>query len=110
MNEPEYDAFVACWNGARFFEAHEVLEGLWVRTRDEFQRGLIQLAAALYHIQRHNVKGARTMCERALPRLRLVSAFPSPVEAAPMIAFGERVRRDLTAKNGADLIDSRPRL
>ena len=110
MNEPEFDAFIGCWNDARFFEAHEVLEGLWVRTRDEFQRGLIQLAAALYHIQRDNLKGARTMCDRALPRLRKKSDDPSPVDAEKMGAFAERVRRDLSDLNGAELIDQRPRL
>lgn len=110
MNEPEYDAYVACWNEGRFFEAHEVLEGLWIRTRDEYQRGLIQLAAALHHVERGNVKGARTMFDRALPRLRLASAHPSPVTAQAMIAYTERARRDLTESNGAELIDSRPRL
>ena len=110
MSEPEFGAFIACWNDARFFEAHEVLEGLWIRTRDEFQRGLIQLAAALHHVQRGNLKGARTMCDRALPRLHLTSGFPSPIDAAPLIAYAARVRRDLTKSNGAELIDSRPRL
>ena len=110
MNEPEFDAFIECWNDARFFEAHEVLEGLWMRTRDEYQRGLIQLAAALYHIQRSNLKGARTMCDRALPRLRKKSTDPSPVDAEMMIVFAERVRRDLCDSNGAELIEARPKL
>jgi len=110
VNGPELDAYIECWNDARFFEAHEVLEGLWMRTRDEYQRGLIQLAAALYHIQRANLKGARTMCDRALPRLRMKSADPSPVEAEAMIAFAERVRKELSDSNGTQLIASRPRL
>jgi len=110
VNEPEFDAFIECWNDARFFEAHEVLEGLWMRTRDEFQRGLIQLAAALYHIQRENLKGARTMCDRALPRLQNKSSDPSPVDSDTMVAFAERVRRELTDSNGGELIDQRPRL
>ena len=110
MNEPEFDAFIECWNDARFFEAHEVLEGLWMRTRDEFQRGLIQLAAALYHIQRDNLKGARTMCDRALPRLNQKSNDPSPIEAKAMIDFAQRVRKELSDSNGADVIESRPRL
>jgi len=110
VNEPEFDAFIECWNDARFFEAHEVLEGLWMRTRDEYQRGLIQLAAALYHIQRSNLKGARTMCDRALPRLKMKSGFPSPVDGTPLAVFAERMRRELSAENGAELIDARPRL
>ena len=110
MNEPEFDAFIGCWNEGRFFEAHEVLEGLWMRTRDEFQRGLIQLAAALYHIQRGNIKGARTMFDRALPRLSSGSTNPSPIEATPMVDFASRVRAELSETNGIDLIESRPRL
>ncbi|HET9341780.1 MAG TPA: DUF309 domain-containing protein [Candidatus Eremiobacteraceae bacterium] len=110
MNEPEFDAFIECWNDARFFEAHEVLEGLWMRTRDEFQRGLIQLAAALYHIQRSNLKGARTMCDRALSRLNQKSNHPTPIEAKALIDFASRVRKELSDSNGADLIASRPRL
>lgn len=110
MNEPEFEAFIECWNDARFFEAHEVLEGLWIRTRDEYQRGLIQLAAALYHIQRANLTGARTMCDRALPRLRERSSHPSPIDAKAMIDFASRVRSELSDSNGAKLIESRPKL
>ena len=108
MSEPEFDAFAECWNAGRFFEAHEVLEGLWVRTRDECQRGLIQLAAALYHVQRANLRGARTMLDRALPRLRTVSKQPMPVDVRLMIAYAERLRKALTPDNGSELIAERP--
>ncbi len=110
MIEPEYHAFVECWNGGRFFEAHEVLEGLWMRTRDRGQQGLIQMAAALYHIQRGNLKGARTMLDRALPRLREPAAAPGPVDVGRMIQFAERTRATLTESNGEELIASRPAL
>lgn len=110
MIDPEYDAFVDCWNGERFFEAHEVLEGLWMRTRDRGQQGLIQLAAALYHIQRGNLKGARTMLDRALPRLRDPAIAKGPVDVDVLIEFGERVRERLSQSNGDELIASRPRL
>jgi predicted metal-dependent hydrolase len=108
--DPEYAAFVECWNGQRFFEAHEVLEGLWMRTRDRGQQGLIQMAAALYHIQRGNLKGARTMLDRALPRLRDPAIASGPVDLGQMIQFGERTREALTESNGAELIASRPQL
>jgi predicted metal-dependent hydrolase len=110
VTDPEYDAFVECWNGERFFEAHEVLEGLWMRTRDRGQQGLIQLAAALYHIQRGNLKGARTMLDRALPRLRDPDNAKGPVDAGMMIEFAVRVREMLAQSNGDALIASRPRL
>ena len=110
MIEPEYVAFVECWNGRRFFEAHEALEGLWMRTRDRGQQGLIQMAAALYHIQRGNLKGARTMLDRALPRLRDPAVAHAPLDFGQMIRFGERTRETLTESNGEELIASRPTL
>jgi uncharacterized protein len=110
VTEPEYVAFVECWNDERFFEAHEVLEGLWMRTRDRRQQGLIQLAAALYHVQRGNRKGARTMIDRALPRLRDPDAAVSPVDVGSMCAYAEWLRTVLETTDGSDLIAARPRL
>ncbi len=49
------------FNKEAFFEAHEVLEDLWHEYRDTdrtFIQGLIQIAAAFYHVQSHNLKGA----------------------------------------------------
>ena len=49
------------FNSQRFFEAHEVLEDLWHEYRDTdrvFIQGLIQIAAAFYHLQSENLKGA----------------------------------------------------
>ncbi len=49
------------FNDQRFFEAHEVLEDLWQEYRDldrKFIQGLIQIAAAFYHLQSRNLKGA----------------------------------------------------
>jgi predicted metal-dependent hydrolase len=108
VTEPEYAAFADCWNAGRFFEAHEVLEGLWMRTRDRGQQGLIQIAAALYHVQRGNLKGARTMIGRALPRLRDLSAGPGPVDLETIAAFSEQLREALDAGNAAEMIDARP--
>jgi predicted metal-dependent hydrolase len=110
VTEPEYVAFVECWNDGRFFEAHEVLEGLWVRTHDRRQQGLIQMAAALYHLQRGNLKGARTMIDRALPRLRDARAAASPVDAGSVCTYAEWLRSALENIEGRDLIASRPRL
>ena len=49
------------FNEERFFEAHEVLEDLWHEYREMdriFIQGLIQIAAAFYHVQSRNLKGA----------------------------------------------------
>ena len=94
---PEIPVFGRYWNEGDFFMAHEVLEGLWVRNRDEGLRGLIQLAVALYHIECGNRKGARTMIERARPRLKNPRNSPYGIDLAMMDAYAARVGAVLAA-------------
>ena len=52
---PFYLAFFKCWNEQRYYEAHDVLEQLWLNTdsRDaDFFKGLIQAAGAFVHLQK----------------------------------------------------------
>ena len=66
--EPELEEFISLFNGKEFFEAHEVLEQLWLKTEGEdknFYKGLIQCAVALAHLQRGNRKGADKVCGTA---------------------------------------------
>jgi len=55
-DDPHYLAFFDCFNRGLFFEAHEVLEVLWLQDRSgpegDFYKGLIQLAGAFVHIQK----------------------------------------------------------
>jgi predicted metal-dependent hydrolase len=53
---PFYRAFVRCWNEQRYYEAHDVLEQLWLtsRTSDaDFFKGLIQAAGAFVHLRKN---------------------------------------------------------
>jgi predicted metal-dependent hydrolase len=52
---PFYRAFFQCWNEQRYYEAHDVLEQLWLRTDSgdaDFFKGLIQAAGAFVHLQK----------------------------------------------------------
>lgn len=54
--------FIELFNSKSFFEAHEVLEDLWLESEGEikdFYKGLIQCAVAFVHLQRRNLRGAR---------------------------------------------------
>jgi predicted metal-dependent hydrolase len=65
-------AYVRLFNDERFFEAHEVLEDLWLAAPEDFRdglQGLVQIAVALEHHRRGNRAGARTVLERARRRL-----------------------------------------
>jgi hypothetical protein len=52
---PFYRAFFHCWNEQRYYEAHDVLEQLWLKTDSsdaDFFKGLIQAAGAFVHLQK----------------------------------------------------------
>src|SRR5882724_8171808 len=53
---PFYRAFFQCWNEQQYYEAHDVLEQLWLNSDtndDQFFKGLIQAAGAFVHLQKH---------------------------------------------------------
>ena len=53
---PFYRAYFRCWNEQRYYEAHDVLEHLWLNTDsadDNFFKGLIQAAGAFVHLQKN---------------------------------------------------------
>ena len=52
---PCYQGYFRCFNEGRYYEAHDVLEHLWLGARDEhwaFYKGLIQIAGAFVHLQK----------------------------------------------------------
>jgi len=55
-HDPCYEGYFACFNEGNYYEAHDVLEHLWLETegeRQQFFKGLIQLAGAFVHLQKH---------------------------------------------------------
>ena len=53
---PCYTGFLRCWNERRYYEAHDVLEHLWLKTTSgeaDYFKGLIQAAGAFVHLQKH---------------------------------------------------------
>ena len=55
-NHPFYRAFFRCWNEHRYYEAHDVLEQVWLNRDsddDNFFKGLIQAAGAFVHLQKN---------------------------------------------------------
>ena len=55
--DAHYLAYFACFSRGDFFEAHEVLEELWLPKRrgpdGDFFKGLIQLAGAFVHVRKN---------------------------------------------------------
>ncbi len=67
------DEYRRCFNRADYFEAHEVLEELWLPVRrtgeGELWKGLIQLAAAFVHLQRTRPGPALSLLRSARQRM-----------------------------------------
>jgi predicted metal-dependent hydrolase len=74
-DHPYYRAFFQCWNEQRYYEAHDVLEQVWLNTEtsdDDFFKGLIQGAGAFVHLQKNFEHPAHPKHSRRLrPAVRL---------------------------------------
>ena len=91
---------VALFNGVRYWHAHEAWETLWrAAPEDErdFYQGLIQVAAGLLHLQRRNLRGARTKLAEGLARLERYQPVHQGVLVNELIGKGGRVLDDLNA-------------
>ena len=61
-----------CYHAEEFFAAHEHWELVWLKLPEPektFLQGLIQVAAAFYHLQRGNPEGTVSLLRAALARL-----------------------------------------
>jgi len=54
-HDPCYEGYFICFNAQKYYEAHDVLEHLWLKEEGpshQFFKGLIQLAGAFVHLQK----------------------------------------------------------
>ena len=74
---PCYQGYFQCFNDARYYEAHDVLEHLWLRggradPEHAFYKGLIQVAGAFVHLQKQHARPGHAKDGRRLrPAVRL---------------------------------------
>jgi len=71
--DAQYLGFFDCFNRQLFYEAHDVLEDLWLKDRHgadgKFYKGLIQLAGAFVHLQKQRLRPAAALFQLALANL-----------------------------------------
>ena len=79
QHDPRYIGWFQCFNKGQFYEAHDVLEDLWLEDRNgpdgDFFKGLIQLAGAFVHFQKGRPRPARKLLDLAANYL---GRYPSP--------------------------------
>jgi len=72
--DAHYLGYFECFNRQLFYEAHDVLEQLWLPQRrgpdGAFYKGLIQLAGAFVHLQKGRVQPAAALFRLAEDNLR----------------------------------------
>jgi len=78
-HDARYLGYFDCFNRGEFYEAHDVLEDLWLPDRQgpdgNFYKGLIQLAGAFVHVQKKRFQPAVALLRLAQGNLR---AYPDP--------------------------------
>ncbi len=72
--DAHYLGYFECFNHGRFFEAHEVLEDLWLPDRKgpdgAFYKGLIQLAGAFVHLEKKRPSPAAALFRLSLDNFK----------------------------------------
>ena len=73
--DPRYRGYFTCFNAGQYYEAHDVLEDLWLGCRDGdflFYKGLIQIAGAFVHLRKQHLRPEHPKDGRRLrPAVRL---------------------------------------
>jgi predicted metal-dependent hydrolase len=108
-HDPRYLAYFTCFNTQRYYEAHDVLEHLWLEQTGgerDFCKGLIQLAGAFVHLQKQHEHPAHPKHGRRLrPAARLflraaehLEIYPTPhwgLEVTALCALARRYAAEL---------------
>src|SRR5947207_8112317 len=112
-SHPFYRAFFHCWNAQRYYEAHDVLEQLWLKTKSrdaDYFKGLIQAVGAFVHLQKRFEHPSHAKHGRRLPpAVRLfrlaeknLSTFMPRHHGLDVTAFCQLLRRYGDQSVGAD--------
>ena len=85
--DPRYAGYFALFNQQKFYEAHDVLEDLWLADKHgaggNFYKGLIQLAGAFVHLQKNRLRPSAALFKLARTNLE---KYPSPHERLNLAA------------------------
>jgi len=72
--DAHYSGYFELFNRQKFYEAHDVLEDLWLPDRNgangNFYKGLIQLAGAFVHLQKGRLRHAAALFKLAQTNLQ----------------------------------------
>lgn len=97
--DAHYLGYFECFNQQLFFEAHDVLEQLWLGQRAgpnySFYKGLIQLAGAFVHLQKNRLRPAAALFELAETNLRKYPARHEQLDLRDVLELIQFWKREL---------------
>jgi predicted metal-dependent hydrolase len=101
--DPHYAGYFHCFNRQLFYEAHDVLENLWLADRHggngAFYKGLIQLAGAFVHLQKNRLRPAGALFKLARTNLEKYPRRHDRLDLAVVHALIEHWLGELESKN-----------
>ena len=99
--DAHYLGFFDCFNRQLFYEAHDVLEELWLAHRHgpngAFYKGLIQLAGAFVHLQKNRLRPAAALFRLARRSLEDYPASHERLAVAAVIVLMDNWCAELEA-------------
>ncbi len=107
---PCYLEYFRLFNAQEYYEAHDVLEHIWLEAEGErhiFYKALIQFAGGYVHLQHHHREPAhRIHGQRLRPAARLFRRSAALLSALPPICEGLLVDEiTVTALSSAEMIE-----
>jgi len=113
--DPRYAGYFECFNRGEFYEAHEVLEQLWLPERggrnDPFYKGLIQVAGAFVHLQKDRLGPAAALLKLARRNLMLYPPEHEHLDMTQVLALIGRWLAKLEEGGGNPLTaETRPKM
>jgi len=98
----------ALFNAGLYFECHEYLEDIWRASAGPeraFYHGLVQAAAGLYHFEKGNVHGVRTLLGKAIAKLDPYAPAYREVDVAALLTGLRGVLSRLNGAPAAPVLD-----
>lgn len=96
--DAHYLGYFDCFNRQLFYEAHDVLEDLWLPDRHgasgNFYKGLIQLAGAFVHLQKNRLRPSAALFKLAQANLEKYPLVHERLDlAAVLMLIGKWLQR-----------------
>jgi predicted metal-dependent hydrolase len=101
--DPHYAGYFHCFNRQLFYEAHDVLEHIWLPDKHgangAFYKGLIQLAGAFVHLQKNRLRPAAALFKLARANLEKYPGLHDGLDIKMVRALIESWLGELESKN-----------